>query len=267
MERYLVKEGTRIDLNEWDPDDRSGFSGDKGDGEKATRHLNQRLEELQEMLWADGTHRLLVVLQATDTGGKDSTIRRVFEGVNPLGVRVASFKRPTPNELAHDYLWRVHPHVPGNGEIVIFNRSHYEDVLVVRVHQLVPQSRWEKRYHHIREFERLLTDEGTTIIKFFLHISSEEQRQRLQDRVDDPSKHWKFSVGDLDERKHWDDYQRAYEDALSETSTASAPWYIVPANRKWYRDLVVATVLVETLEHLGLKYPEPDEDLSGVVVE
>jgi PPK2 family polyphosphate:nucleotide phosphotransferase len=267
VDRYRVEEGTRVDLADWDSGDQSEFAGNKQAGEKATSQLNKRLEELQEMLWADGRHRLLVVLQAMDTGGKDGTIRKVFEGVNPVGVRVASFKKPTSDELAHDYLWRVHPHVPGDGEITVFNRSHYEDVLVVRVHNVVPQSQWEKRYRHLVEFERLLVEEGTTIIKFFLHISKEEQRLRLQARIDDPTKHWKFSMADLDERKHWDDYQRAYEDALSNTSTSFAPWYIVPADRKWYRDLVVSTVLVEILEKMELRYPAPESDLSGVVVE
>ena len=268
MDRYRVEEGARVNLAEWDSADRSEFSGTKQAGEKQTSQVNKRLEELQEMLWADGRHRLLVVLQAMDTGGKDGTIRKVFEGVNPVGVRVASFKTPTSPELAHDYLWRVHPHVPGDGEITVFNRSHYEDVLVVRVHNVVPQSQWEKRYRHLVEFERLLTDEGTTIVKFFLHISKDEQRLRLQARIDDPTKHWKFSMGDLDERQHWDDYQRAYEEALSNTSTSFAPWYVVPADRKWYRDLVVSTVLVEILEKMELRYPAPEnDDLSGVVVE
>ena len=267
MDRYKVEAGTQANLAERDPADRSEFAGTKQDGETATIQLNKRLEELQEMLWADHRHRLLVVLQAMDTGGKDGTIRNVLEGVNPVGVRVSSFKRPTDPELAHDYLWRVHPHVPGDGEIVVFNRSHYEDALVVRVHDLVPTSRWEKRYRHIVEFERLLTDEGTTIVKFFLHISKEEQRLRLQARIDDPTKHWKFAMADLDERKHWDDYQRAYEDAISSTSTASAPWYVVPADRKWYRDLVVSSVLVDVLEKMELRYPAPEQDLSGIVVE
>jgi len=267
VDRYRVEEGTRVKLAEWDPADSSEFTGTKQDGEKAVTRLNKRLEELQEMLWADGRHRLLVVLQAMDTGGKDGTIRKVLEGVNPVGVKVASFKQPTSPELAHDFLWRVHPHVPGNGEIVVFNRSHYEDILVVRVHDLVPRSQWEKRYRHVVEFERLLFDEGTTIVKFFLHISKEEQRLRLQARIDDPAKHWKFSMGDLDERQHWEDYQRAYEDALSATSTASAPWYIVPADRKWYRDLVVSSVLVEVMEKMDLRYPVPEQDVSGLVVE
>jgi PPK2 family polyphosphate:nucleotide phosphotransferase len=187
--------------------------------------------------------------------------------MNPQGVTVASFKRPAPVELAHDYLWRVHARTPGNGEITIFNRSHYEDVLVVRVHGLVPEETWSRRYDHINSFERMLADEGTTILKFFLHISFEEQRERLQARLDDPAKHWKFSLGDLEERKRWDDYTAAYEEAITRTSTSWAPWYVVPANRKWYRNLVVATALVDTLEGLGMDYPPAADDLTGVVVE
>jgi PPK2 family polyphosphate:nucleotide phosphotransferase len=255
-----------VALKERDPDDQGEFAGDKEAGEAQVNELVKRLEGLQEMLHAQRRRRILVVLQAMDTGGKDGTIRRVFEGVNPSGVRVASFKQPTSLELAHDYLWRVHPHVPGDGELVIFNRSHYEDVLVVRVHQLVEEARWQRRYAQIVEFERLLAEEGTTIVKFFLHISKEEQRERLQARLDDPNKRWKFAMRDLDERKLWDEYQRAYEDALSRTSTEHAPWYVVPANRKWYRDLVVATVLVKTLEGLGLDWPKASEDLSNIVV-
>jgi PPK2 family polyphosphate:nucleotide phosphotransferase len=221
---------------------------------------------LQEVLFAQAKHKMLVVLQAMDTGGKDGVIRRVFDGVNPLGVKVASFKKPTPEELAHDYLWRVHRHTPASGELVIFNRSHYEDVLVVRVHELAPKGRWQKRYEQITHFEKLLAEEGTTIIKFFLHISKEEQKERLQARLDDPDKRWKFAVGDLNERDLWDSYMAAFEEALSKTSTDSAPWYIVPANRRWFRDLVVSEVLVETLESLGLEYPEPTEDLDNVTI-
>ena len=267
MDRYKVAEGSRVVLADWDPADQSEFAGSKAEGEQAAKQLNKRLEELQEMLWADRRHRLLVVLQAMDTGGKDGTIRKVFEGVNPLGVRVASFKKPTDPEVAHDYLWRIHPHVPGNGEIVIFNRSHYEDVLVVRVHNPAETPRWERRFQHIKEFERLLADEGTTIVKFFLHISKEEQRQRLQARIDDPTKGWKFSTGDVAERKLWDAYQSAYEDAISNTSTEFAPWYIVPADRKWYRDLVVASVLVGVMEGMALRYPDPPPDLAGLVIQ
>jgi PPK2 family polyphosphate:nucleotide phosphotransferase len=264
---FRVVPGSPVDLSVIDTRDTPGFEGGKKEGRRAHARLNERLEHLQELLYAQGRHRVLVVLQATDTGGKDGTIRKVFDGVNPQGVKVASFKRPTSQELAHDYLWRVHPHVPGDGEMVIFNRSHYEDVLVVRVHDLVPEERWSKRYDHINEFERMLTDEGTTIVKFFLHISKEEQRERLQARLDDPTKHWKFSLGDLDERKRWEDYRAAFEMALARTSTEWAPWYVVPADRKWYRDLVVASVLVDTLQKLGLDYPPPEDDLSGVVVD
>ncbi|MGH8958685.1 MAG: polyphosphate kinase 2 family protein [Acidimicrobiia bacterium] len=265
--RYLVKAGEAAGLASRDAADQGLFDGDKKAGKAALAKLNERLEELQELFYADNRHRLLVVLQATDTGGKDGTISSVFDGVNPLGVKVASFKKPTETELAHDYLWRVHPHVPSNGEMVIFNRSHYEDLLVVRVHNLVPEERWRRRYQQIVDFERLLTEEGTTIVKFFLHISKEEQRERLQARLDDPDKHWKFSLGDLDERKLWDKYQEAFEEAISRTSTDSGPWYVIPANRKWYRNIVVATVLIQTLEGLGLSFPKPEEDLSGIVVE
>ena len=265
MDQYRVEPGADVRLGEWSTDDDGGM--DKEAGKQQLKALNRRLEELQELLYAEGKHKLLVVLQATDTGGKDGTIRHVFDGTNPQGVKVASFKKPTSRELAHDYLWRVHRHTPGDGEIVIFNRSHYEDVLVVRVHGLVPEERWSRRYDHINGFERLLADEGTTIVKFFLHISKEEQAERLQARLDDPTKHWKFSLGDLDERKRWDDYQRAFAAMLSRTSTPDAPWYVVPADRKWYRNLVVASVLVETLEGLAMEFPEPEDDLSGVVIE
>ena len=213
-----------IDLISFDTRDTALFDGGKKAGKKTHKELNSRLELLQEQLYAQGKHRLLIVLQATDTGGKDGTIRRVFEGVNPQGVDVASFKKPTPEELAHDYLWRVHKHVPGDGRITIFNRSHYEDVLVVRVHDLVPEERWSKRYEHIRNFEQMLVDEGTTILKFFLHISKDEQKERLEARLENPDKHWKFSLGDLDERKRWDDYQRA---ALLRPVRARGAWRAV----------------------------------------
>ena len=255
-----------IDLSSFDTRDTTLFDDGKKAGKKAHKDLNARLEVLQEQLYAQGRHRLLVVLQATDTGGKDGTIRRVFEGVNPQGVDVASFKKPTPEELAHDYLWRVHKHVPGDGRITIFNRSHYEDVLVVRVHDLVPEERWSKRYEHIRSFEQMLVDEGTTILKFFLHISKEEQKERLEARLENPDKHWKFSLGDLDERKRWDDYQQAFETMINETSTPDAPWYVVPADRKWYRDLVISSTIVRTLESLGVDWPDPESDYAGVEV-
>ena len=266
VEQYRVGPGQEVQLAQWDSGDRSAFAGDKPTGRRVAAQLAKQLEGCQEVFYADGQHRLLVVLQAMDTGGKDGTIRRVFEGVNPVGVRVASFKKPTEHELAHDYLWRVHPHVPGNGEILIFNRSHYEDVLVVRVNALVPEERWARRYEHIVAFEKMLADEGTTIVKFFLHISRDEQRRRLQARVDDPEKRWKFARGDLAERAKWDDYQLAYQEALTRTSTEFAPWYIVPADRKWYRDIVVGQVLVNTLQRLAPRYPDPEEDLTGLVI-
>lgn len=267
MQHHLVQPGKKIKLAERDPQDTGDFKGGKEEGLKTIAKLNEKLQELQELLYAEGKHKVLVVLQAMDTGGKDGAIRRVFDGVNPQGVKVASFKVPTPEELAHDYLWRVHKVVPANGEMVVFNRSHYEDVLVVRVRDFVPKEIWSKRYEQINAFEKHLAENGTTILKFFLHISRDEQKERLQARLDDPTKHWKFSLGDLEERKLWGKYQAAYEDALNKTSTEYAPWYVVPADRKWYRDLVISTVLVETLEGLKMEYPTPKDDLSGVVVE
>ncbi|MDH3706101.1 MAG: polyphosphate kinase 2 family protein [Acidimicrobiia bacterium] len=261
---YRIAPGDDVDLSRWATGDDGGLT--KDEGRKRFDERNERLEVLQELLYADGSQKLLVVLQATDTGGKDGTIRRVTDGLNPQGVKVASFKKPTELELAHDYLWRVHAHMPRSGEMTIFNRSHYEDVLVVRVHGLVPEDRWSKRYGQIRAFEQMLADEGTTIVKLFLHISEHEQAERLQARLDDPAKHWKFSLGDLDERKRWDDYQEAFRRMLAETSTADAPWYVIPADRKWYRDLVVAHILVQTLEGLDLAYPPNVDDLSDVVI-
>jgi PPK2 family polyphosphate:nucleotide phosphotransferase len=267
MKQYHVRFGTRVKLSEWDPNDIGDFKGGKKEGLAQLEKLNDKLETLQELLFAEHRHKILVVLQAMDTGGKDGAIRRVFDGVNPAGVRVASFKAPTPEELDHDYLWRVHRVTPGNGEMVIFNRSHYEDVIVVRVHELVPAEVWAKRFDQINEFERMLAENGTTILKFYLHIDKDEQKERLQARLDDPLKRWKFRLGDLQERKSWQDYMQAYEDMLNKTSTDYAPWYIVPANHKWFRDLVISSTLVETLEGLKMKFPEPEEDLEGVVIE
>jgi len=267
MDRYRVKPNEKIKLEKLDPADRSAYEGNKEKAQEDLAKLNDKLEEYQELLYAEHKHRVLIVLQAMDTGGKDGVIRRVFDGVNPQGVRVASFKVPTAEELDHDYLWRVHKMTPGRGEIVIFNRSHYEDVLVVRVHGLVSEKTWKKRYDHINEFERLMANEGTTILKFFLHIDKDEQKERLQARLDEPDKHWKFSLGDLEERKLWNQYMAAYEDVLNKTSTPWAPWYVIPANRKWYRDLVISTILVNTLKKLDMHYPEPKDDLTNVVIE
>ncbi|HVR32511.1 MAG TPA: polyphosphate kinase 2 family protein [Acidimicrobiia bacterium] len=263
---YRVRPGSAVDLSVINPADTGSFVGGKEEGRALRRLMTARLSELQEKFYADGSHRLLVVLQATDTGGKDGTIKKVFRGVNPAGVRVASFKRPTHHELARDYLWRVHAQVPADGEITIFNRSHYEDVLVVRVHELVDENLWSRRYSHINDFERLLADEGTTIVKIYLHISRDEQRRRLQARLDDPAKHWKFNVGDLEDRKQWDAFQQAFTDMLERTSQDHAPWYVVPANRKWYRDLVVSSILLETLGSLDLQYPPNDADLASIVI-
>ena len=267
MKQYLVKPGEKVKLSEWDPNDTSEFEGGKDAARKELEKLNKKLEELQELLFAGHQHKLLVVLQAMDTGGKDGAIRHVFEGVNPQGTRVANFKEPSTEELDHDYLWRVHKQVPAKGEIVIFNRSHNEELLIVRVHKLVPPEIWKKRFDQINAFEQMLTENETTILKFYLHIDQEEQKQRLQARLDDPNKHWKFRRSDLAERKLWPDYMQAYEDVLNKTSTARAPWYIVPANHKWYRDLVISRVLVDALQGLNMKFPEPEEGLEGIVVE
>jgi PPK2 family polyphosphate:nucleotide phosphotransferase len=266
IDSFRVNPGETAAITSRDSHSKRGFEGGKREGRSALPSLTSRLADLQTRLWAESKQKLLVVLQAMDTGGKDGTIRRVFSGVNPQGLRIWSFGRPTEPELAHDFLWRVHLRTPENGVITIFNRSHYEDVLIARVRNLVPEPRWEKRFGHIVDFEKLLCDEGTTIVKLFLHISREEQRERLQARLDDPSKHWKFSVEDLDDRRLWDDYVAAYEDAVTRTSTANAPWYVVPADRKWYRDLVVSSILVETLERMDPRFP-PDPNLEGVVID
>jgi PPK2 family polyphosphate:nucleotide phosphotransferase len=266
MKPYKIEPNTKVSLSEFDAEETSLIK-DKDSAKEQLDDLLDELVELQELLFAEHKHKLLIVLQAMDTGGKDSTIRHVFGPVNPQGVRVANFKVPTQQELDHDYLWRIHQQTPGSGEITIFNRSHYEDVLVVRVHNLVPAERWGRRYDHINEFERLLADEGTTILKFYLHISKEEQRQRLQSRLDRPHKHWKFKRGDLEERKLWPEYMKAYEVMLSRTSTSWAPWFVVPANRKWYRNWVVASIVVDALTSLKMEYPKPEEDLDSIEIE
>ena len=254
-----VKQGTNVDLSKIDPADVHGWQ--KADAESETTDQLTRLSNLQDRLWAEAKRSVLVVLQGIDAAGKDGTIQKVMEAFNPQGCVVAAFKVPTPEEMAHDYLWRIHKKVPGKGEIGIFNRSHYEDVLVVRVHDFVPREVWSKRYREINEFEKLLTDNGTTIVKFFLYIDRDEQRERFQERIDDPKKRWKFSMSDLDERKLWDDYIAAFEDALSKTSTDYAPWYVIPANRNWMRNLAVASILAETIDDLKPAYPPAPKDL------
>lgn len=262
MDRYRVRFGQKIKLAEWDANKKDGFSGTKEEARTELADLTQKLAELQDILFAQHEHKILIILQAMDTGGKDGVIRSVFGKVDPQGVRVANFKVPTPIELDHDYLWRVHQQVPGKGELVIFNRSHYEDVLVVRVHQLAPEKAWKRRFQQINAFEKMLVEEGTTLIKFYLHIDPEEQRQRLLERIDIPEKQWKFNSGDLKERGRWKDYMDAYEDVLSKTSTREAPWYIIPANRNWYRNWLIASILVSTLKSLKMKFPPAEENID-----
>ncbi len=263
--RPIVGNG-KIKLADIDTNSTCGFVGDKSTTAAILDEMAARLTTLQTVLYAEQKHKILIVLQAMDTGGKDGVIRKVFSGVNPQGVRVASFKAPTPPELAHDYLWRVHQQVPAKGELVVFNRSHYEDVLITRVHGWVDDATAKRRFRQINQFEAMLVEEGTTILKFFLHISKDEQKQRLQDRLEDPAKTWKFNIGDLAEREKWDDYQRVYEDAINQTSSPHAPWHIVPADRKWIRDLYVSSVLVKALEDLKMAYPAPAKDLDKVKI-
>jgi PPK2 family polyphosphate:nucleotide phosphotransferase len=267
MDSYRIKAGSRVDLHHLDPEDTGTFHGPKLQADAVVDGKSQELEVLQELLYAEHKHKLLIVLQGMDTSGKDGTIRRVFQHVNPLGVRVACFKAPSLEEQSFDYLWRIHSQVPSRGEIVIFNRSHYEDVCIARVRELVPRRVWEQRYAQITDFERMLHEEGTTILKFFLHISRDEQKKRLEARRDDPDKRWKFTRADVEERKLWPSYIEAYQEALSRTSTDWAPWYVVPANHKWYRNLVVASVIVETLGGLGMRYPESSEDVAQITID
>jgi PPK2 family polyphosphate:nucleotide phosphotransferase len=262
MKRYLVEPGSKVDLSKWDTLGEEGFPN-KAEGQVELEKQAVRLDELQELLFAEHKHKLLVVLQGMDTSGKDGVIRHVFSRVSPQGVHVASFKVPTPEEVDHDYLWRVHMHVPGRGEIGIFNRSHYEDVLVTLVHGAIDEKEVKTRYRQINEFERMLTEEGTTILKVFLHLSKNEQGRRIKARMDDPHKHWKLSLSDLRERTRWDDYQKAFEQLFENTSTDFAPWYIVPADKKWRRNLAIAGLIIKTLDAFDMKYPATSVDISG----
>ncbi len=243
------------------------YHQDRDSAEEEFRDFRDELIEYQRRLYADGNWKVLVILQAMDAGGKDGTIRRVFKGVNPQGVQVTSFKVPTRHELARDFLWRIHKAVPPKGMIGVFNRSHYEDVLVVRVHEIVPEKVWRPRYALINDFEKLLVGSGTKILKFYLHISKDEQKERFQARLDEPDKNWKFSLDDLEKRKLWDDYSAAYEEMLEKTTASAAPWYVIPSDQKWYRNLAITRVLVETLKNLDPHYPEPEEDYSGLIIE
>jgi PPK2 family polyphosphate:nucleotide phosphotransferase len=257
--------GRRFRLADIDPGHTAGYE-DKGEVKKLVKENVDRLHDLQETLYADRGQALLIVVQAMDTAGKDGTIEHVMGAFNPQGVQVTSFKVPTEEELAHDFLWRVHKAVPRLGMIGIFNRSHYEDVLVVRVKKLVPETVWRARYEHINEFERLMASSGVRIVKIFLHISPEEQAERLRARQITPRKQWKFSPGDLEDRKLWWKYQKAYEDALSRCNTKWAPWYVVPADRKWYRNLAVSEILIETMESMDLRYPSPVADIDSYII-
>lgn len=267
MKIYRIRPGTKVKLADFDPSGETELAGDKERGLALLEQMKTDLQELQSKLYAERRHRLLIILQGMDGSGKDGTVRSVFSGIDPHGFRVISFKSPTSAELDHDYLWRVHREAPAKGEIAVFNRSHYEDVIAVKVKNLAPKAIWEKRFDHIVNFERMLTDEGTTILKFFLHISREEQRRRLQARLQNPEKHWKFNPEDIADRRLWPQFSDAYEEVLSRTSTAEAPWFVVPANRKWYRNAVLSSIVTETLGKLELKYPSPTWDLSKVTVE
>ena len=266
MKECRVRPGAAVRLDRIDPDSTPGFEGVKDDGHRELEKLTAHLGGLQELLYAEHRRGVLIVLQGMDSAGKDGTIRRVFTGVNPQGVRVASFRTPTAHELDHDFLWRVHEQLPARGEMVLFNRSHYEDVLVTRVHHLVPKEVWERRYREINEFERTLVQEGTTVLKFFLHIGRGEQKRRLKERLADPTKHWKFALEDLDDRGRWADYMTAYEEAIARTSTAWAPWYVVPSNRKWFRDLFVSERIVATLRGFHMRYPKLRPELRSARV-
>ena len=265
-DRWIVKPGASLSLADRDPRDASGAPGGKKETRALLEDLGTELAGLQERLYAESRQTLLVVLQAVDAGGKDGTVKHVFHGVNPQGVRVTSFKQPSSEELAHDFLWRIHANVPPHGYLGIFNRSHYEDVLIVRVHDLVPESVWRGRYHHINHFEALLHGAGTRVIKLFLQISREEQAERLRARLADPTKRWKFNSADLAERARWDAYRAAYEEAIGQTSTEHAPWYVIPADRKWFRNWAVSRIVIETLEAMDPRYPEPAADLDDITI-
>jgi PPK2 family polyphosphate:nucleotide phosphotransferase len=253
-----------VQLEDFDPAFTGGYDKESAAAER--RLLEDRFDVLQEQLYAQAQRSVLIVLQAMDAGGKDGTIKKVFDAANPQGIQVTSFKAPTDDELAHDFLWRVHRHAPARGMIAIFNRSHYEDVLVARVRKLVARDVWEKRFDHINAFERLLADSGTRVLKFFLYISKDEQKRRFEARLESPDKQWKFARGDLKVREKWDDYMRAYEDVLTLTNTDYAPWHIVPADNKWYRNLVVTRAIVEAMGGMGLAFPEPDGGLEDVKI-
>ncbi len=263
---HLVPPQTTVSLAEM-PSRAGSFHDDRPQAEEEFKRLRDELAQLQNVLYAQGTDKLLIVLQAMDAGGKDSTIRKVFRGVNPQGVRVTSFKTPTKEERAHDFLWRIHKAVPARGMIGVFNRSHYEDVLVARVDDLVAEETWRARYEQINDFEQLLTSSGTRILKFYLHISLDEQKERFQERLNIPEKNWKFSSGDLAKRKNWDKYMTAFEEVFLRCSPQTAPWYIIPADQKWYRNLAISRVIVSAIRKMNPQYPPAEEGLDGITIE
>jgi PPK2 family polyphosphate:nucleotide phosphotransferase len=261
--QFIVKPATKVKLAEIDP----GYKVNHESAEKASVEIDEarrKLGEQQALLYAEKRHSVLIVLQALDAGGKDGTVNHVFSAFSPQGARVVGFKQPTPEELAHDFLWRIHPHVPTRGEIAIFNRSHYEDVLVTRVHKLIDKDTWTERYRNILDFESLLARNGTTILKFFLHISREEQLARFAERLEDPVRNWKISESDYSERALWDDYLHAFEDAIAATSTKQAPWFVIPANHKWFRNLAVSQIVTEAMRDLHMGFPKPTVDLADI---
>jgi PPK2 family polyphosphate:nucleotide phosphotransferase len=264
-EHFRVKPVSRLNLVKIDPGFSAGYKAKKETLDLLKTNI-QRLNDLQYKLYAEDRRSVLIVFQAMDAGGKDGCIRHVMTGLNPQGCRVTSFKVPSKEELDHDFLWRIHKAAPPRGEMGIFNRSHYEDVLVVRVHNLVPKAVWSKRYDQINAFEKILSDNGTTILKFFLYISKAEQKARFIKRLENPKKNWKFASADVEERKFWEEYMKAFEAALSKCSTDYAPWFVIPADKKWFRNLAVSQIIADRLEHMGPKIPKPEEDLSGVVI-
>ncbi len=268
LEKYRVKPGTKVDFGELDSSEKVLFLGARKE-EMAPQfdELQDQLQSLQKVLYAQNKHRILVVMQAMDTGGKDGCIKHVFSRIDPQGLHVSSFKKPSEEELAHDFLWRVHSKVPSTGQMVIFNRSHYEDIIAVRVKKIYPDEVWKRRQRHVIEFERMLAEEGTTIVKIFLHISKAEQKRRLEARLANPLKHWKFNPDDLVDRAHWDEFMNAYEDVIGKTSTEIAPWYVVPADRKWYRNLCVARIMLDTLKKLNMEFPAISWDPGTLKIE
>jgi PPK2 family polyphosphate:nucleotide phosphotransferase len=261
--KFIVEPGSKVHLRKIDPAYTGKHESHKAAVEETAKQV-ERMERLQYLLYADARQSLLIVLQGLDAAGKDGTIRHLFSGFNPQGTSVSPFKQPTKEEMAHDFLWRAHRRVPGDGEVAIFNRSHYEDVLIVRVHKFVPKSIWSERYELINDFEKMLTENRTRILKFYLHISSEEQLARFRQRLDDPARRWKISDSDYSERELWPQYVEAYEDALALTSTKRAPWYVIPSNHKWFRNLAISQIVADTMDDMGLKLPPPRVDLAAI---